>query len=98
MFQHSGRLYNTLRPLLRSYLSLLLVFVPLTLVAVVIPLAPDAVFAFSFLAIIPLSGLVHSAYEDLSASMNVTLGKLFIAFSDNLVELVVSSAGPARRP
>ena len=56
----------------------------------VTPLAADIVLIFNFLAIIPLSGLVHLACEDLSATSNPTLGKLLIAFSDNLVELVVS--------
>ena len=79
-------------------MNLLLVFLPLTLIAAVTPLAPDAVLAFNFLAIIPLSGLVHLACEDLSASLNTTLGKLLVAFSDNLVELVVSDRLTADRP
>lgn len=63
----------------------------MALAAVVTPLGPDIVLIFNYLAIIPLSGLVHLACEDLSANMNPTLGKLFVAFSDNLVELVVGT-------
>lgn len=61
----------------------------MALVAVVTPLAPDVVLIFNFLAIIPLSGLVHLACEDLSANSNPALGRLLVAFSDNLVEFVV---------
>ena len=50
-----------------------------------------------FLAIIPVSGLVHLACEDLSASLNRTQGKILVAFSDNLVELVVSNDPAAIR-
>lgn len=89
MFQRSGGYRNLLQPLPQSYLNLLLVFLPLALVAVVTPLAPDVVLIFNFLAIIPLSGLVHSACEDLSANSNPALGRLLVAFSDNLVEFVV---------
>ena len=62
----------------------------MALAAGYIPLAPDLVFTFSFLAIIPLSGLAQLALEDLSASLNVTLGRLLVAFSDNIIELIVS--------
>lgn len=83
--------------LTQSYLNLLLVFVPLAIVAVITPLAPEIVLAFNFLAIIPVSGLVHLACEDLSANLSQTQGKLLVAFSDNLVELVVSVPSTAMR-
>ena len=70
----------------------------MALAATVTPLAPDVVLIFNFLAIIPLSGLVLLACEDLSANLNETLGKLLVAFSDNLVELVVSKSRTAIRP
>lgn len=98
MFQRSGGYRNLLQPLPQSYLNLLLVFLPLALVAVVTPLAPDVVLIFNFLAIIPLSGLVHSACEDLSANSNPALGRLLVAFSDNLVEFVVCVTPTAIRP
>ena len=53
-------------------------------------MAPDVVLAFCFLAIIPLSGLVQTSCEHLSTSMSSTLQGLLVAFSDNIVELVVS--------
>ena len=95
MFKRSGGHDNLLRPLLQSYLNLLLIFLPLALVAVLTPLAQDVLLGFSFLAIIPLSGLVHSACEDLSANLNPVMGKLLVAFSDNLIELVVSNTTTA---
>ena len=60
-------------------------------------MAPDIVLAFNFVAIIPVSGLVHLACEDLSANLSRTHGKLLVAFSDNLVELVVSVMSTAVR-
>ena len=60
-------------------------------------MAPDIVLTFNFLAIIPVSGLVHLACEDLSANLSRTHGKLLVAFSDNLVELVVSVMSTAIR-
>lgn len=98
MFQRSGGYRRLLQPLLQSYLNLLLVSLPWALVAVVTPLAPDVVLASNFLAIIPLSGLVHLVCEDLSTNMTPMLGKLLAAFSDNLVELVVSDAHTVNRP
>ena len=90
--QGSGGFYNNLLgPLLQDYLNLLLVFLPLVLIAVNAAWSPDIVLAFAFLAIVPLSGLVRMACEDISAHLNDTLGKVLVAFSDNLIELVVSN-------
>lgn len=86
----SAPTHDLVRPLLQSYLNLLLVFLPLALAAAILSWSPDIVLAFNFLAIIPLSGLVHLACEDLSANLSPTLGRLLVAVSDNLVELVVS--------
>lgn len=72
-----------------TYINALLVFVPLALAAAGLSWKNDVVFAFSFLAIVPLSGLVHYACEDLSASLNHSLGRLLVAFSDDIVELMV---------
>ncbi len=80
------------RPFLQSYLNLLLVFLPFALAAAATPMVPDVVFILNFLAIIPLSGFVHLACEDLSATLDPTLGRLLVAFSDNLIELVVSNS------
>ena len=99
MFQRSGGLSNDLfRPFLQSYLNLLLVFLPVALAAAATPWIPNAVFILNFLAIIPLSGLVHLACEELSANLHPTLGKLLVAFSDNIIELVVSDSHITTRP
>ena len=98
MFRRSRLSNDLLRPFHQSYLNLLLVFLPLALAATVIPLAPDIVLAFNFMAIIPLSGLVHLACEDLSANLSSTPGQLLVAFSNNLVELVVSDLLPLFGP
>ena len=58
--------------------------------ASVLPLAPNVVLTLNFLTTIPLSGIVRLACEDLSANLNETSAKLLVAFTDNLVELVVS--------
>ena len=90
-FRLSGGYDCLLRPLQRSYLSLLLVFLPLALVAVLTPLDSNVIFSFSFLAVIPLSGLIQSACEDISTYLHPAGGNLLVALSDNLVELVVSN-------
>ena len=96
IFRHSGGYDRLMRPLQRSYLNLLLVFLPLALVAVLTPLAPNVIFSFNFLAVIPLSGLIQSACEDISTYLHPAGGKLLVAFSDNLVELVVSNKPTAK--
>lgn len=73
----------------------MLVFLPLAFAAILIPLQSDIVFAFNFLAIIPLSSLAQSACEGFSLSLSPTSGKLLVAFSDNIIELVVSDAPTA---
>lgn len=89
-FRRSGGFNSTMGPLLQSRLNFLLIFLPLAFIAFKSYMAPDVVLAFCFLAIIPLSGVVQLSCEHLSASMNPTLQGLLVAFSDNLVELVVS--------
>ena len=76
----------------QSYLNFLLVFLPLALAAILTPLRSDIIFTFNFLAIIPLSSLAQSACEGFSLSLGPTSGKLLVAFSDNIIELVVSDA------
>ena len=68
---------------------MLVVFVPLAIVAAAIPWSSRLMFAFDFLAVVSLSGLVHTACEDISAHTNKLVGKLLVAFSNNIVELVV---------
>lgn len=77
-------------PASKSYLSVLLIFVPLGLISTGIDWAPDVVFVLNFLAVVSLSGIVQNALEDLSVNLNNTLKRLLVAFSDNVVELIVS--------
>lgn len=88
--RHGGSTNSFMGPLVQSYLNLLLVFVPISLIAHGFSVAPGAIFALSFLAKVPLSGLVHLAREHLSAHLSLLPGRLLVNFSDNLVELVVS--------
>lgn len=91
MFQrHGGSTNSFMGPLVQNYLNLLLVFVPISFITHSFSVAPGATFALSFLAIVPLSGLVHQACEHLSAHLSLLPGRLLVNFSDNLVELVVS--------
>lgn len=87
MFQR----YGVLTTLKQNYANLLLIFVPAGLAAAHFSWPPILVLGFNFMAIIPLSGLVHLACEDLSAHLDPVIARLLVAFSDNLVELVVSS-------
>ena len=82
-------IFNLTTRLHKSYTDALIIFVPLALVAGAVPWSSNLMFAFNFLAIVSLSGLVRTACEDLSVHLNELLGRLLVAFSDNLVELVV---------
>lgn len=77
--------------LAKSYINVLLVFIPLALTAGLVPWSPDTIFALNFLAIIPLVDLIYSAREDLIVSLNPVVREVLVAVSDNLVELVVST-------
>ena len=78
-------------------MNVLLVLVPLSLVAGVVPLAPDASVAVSFLAIVPFSGIIHLACESLSVNLKHMLGELFVTLFDNVIELTVSKVNSAHR-
>lgn len=74
----------------QNYANLLLGFLPAGLAAAHFSWPPLLGLAYNFLDIIPLSGLVHLACEDFSAHLAPVTARLLVAFSDNLVELVVS--------
>lgn len=76
--------------LVRDYVNLLLVFVPLGIVAGALHWDSTAVFILNFLAIIPLASLLSFATEELSATMGQALGGLMNATFGNAVELIVS--------
>lgn len=74
----------------RDYVNLLLVFVPLGLVAGKLGWPVTATFTLNFFAIIPLASLLSFATEELAATMGQALGGLLNATFGNAVELIVS--------
>lgn len=76
--------------LVRDYVNLLLVFVPLGIIAGALGWDSSAVFALNFFAIIPLASLLSFATEELAATMGQALGGLMNATFGNAVELIVS--------
>lgn len=77
--------------LVRDYINLLLVFVPLGIVAGALGWDTIAIFVLNFIAIIPLASLLSFATEELAATMGEALGGLMNATFGNAVELIVGS-------
>ena len=75
-----------------SKANLLLVFVPLSFIAIARDWNPVALFILNFLAILPLAELLSWSTEQLSASVGQTIGGLLNATFGNAVELIVSCA------
>ncbi|RAH73406.1 calcium/proton exchanger [Aspergillus aculeatinus CBS 121060] len=76
--------------LVRDYVNVLLVFVPLGIIAGVLHWDSTVIFTLNFLAIIPLASLLSFATEELAATMGQALGGLMNATFGNAVELIVS--------
>ncbi|KAJ5579274.1 hypothetical protein N7450_008141 [Penicillium hetheringtonii] len=76
--------------LVRDYVNLLLVFVPLGILAGVLNWGSTAIFVLNFFAIIPLASLLSFATEELAGTMGQALGGLMNATFGNAVELIVS--------
>lgn len=76
--------------LVRDYVNLLLVSVPLGIIAGALGWDSSAVFVLNFFAIIPLASLLSFATEELAATMGQALGGLMNATFGNAVELIVS--------
>ncbi|OKP14261.1 Vacuolar calcium ion transporter [Penicillium subrubescens] len=76
--------------LVRDYVNILLVFVPLGIIAGALGWDPSAIFVLNFFAIIPLASLLSFATEELAATMGQALGGLMNATFGNAVELIVS--------
>ncbi|KAJ5929051.1 hypothetical protein N7454_006899 [Penicillium verhagenii] len=76
--------------LVRDYVNVLLIFVPLGIIAGALKWDSTAIFVFNFLAIIPLASLLSFATEELAATMGQALGGLMNATFGNAVELIVS--------
>ena len=73
-----------------KFLAVLLLFVPAAIVAERMHAPAVMVFALSALAIIPLSGFLGKATEELSAHTGPTLGGLLNATLGNLAELIIA--------
>lgn len=75
--------------LVRDYVNVLLIFVPLGIIAGALHWNPTAVFVLNFFAIVPLASLLSFATEELAAVMGQALGGLMNATFGNAVELIV---------
>lgn len=75
--------------LVRDYVNLLLIFVPLGILAGVLNWGSTAIFVLNFFAIIPLASLLSFATEELAGTMGQALGGLMNATFGNAVELIV---------
>lgn len=73
-----------------KFLSILLLFVPAAIAAEFMHASPVVVFALSALAIVPLSGFLGRATEEIAAYTGPTLGGLLNATLGNLAELIIA--------
>jgi Ca2+:H+ antiporter len=73
-----------------SLLALLLVFAPVAIAAEYLHANPVLIFASSALAIVPLSGFLGKATDELSTYTGPTLGGLLNATLGNLAELIIA--------
>jgi Ca2+:H+ antiporter len=75
-----------------TYLNVLLIFVPLSIIAHHLNWDAALRFSFSFLAIVPLAKLLGEATEQMSAKLGQTLAGLLNASFGNAVEIIVGIA------
>jgi Ca2+:H+ antiporter len=73
-----------------KYLMLLLIFVPLAVVAELMHASPLLIFSLSAAAIVPLSGILGHATEELAGHTGSTIGGLMNATLGNFAELVIA--------
>jgi Ca2+:H+ antiporter len=73
-----------------NLLAILLVFVPAALAAEFMHASPVVIFALSALAILPLSGYLGKATEEIAAYTGPTVGGLLNATLGNLAELIIA--------
>jgi len=72
-----------------SWANLLLVFVPVGIVTSLTRADPSVVFTSNAIAIIPLSGLLTYATENIAYDMGDTVGALMNISFGNIVEMVI---------
>ena len=73
-----------------NVLAILLLFVPAAIAAEFLHAGPVIIFALSALAIVPLSGYLGRATEEIAAYTGPTLGGLLNATLGNLAELIIA--------
>lgn len=74
-----------------KYLYALLIFVPLAIGAELLHASPIVIFALSAAAIVPLSGILGKATEELAGHTGPTAGGLINATLGNFAELVIAA-------
>ncbi|KAF9059092.1 Sodium/calcium exchanger protein-domain-containing protein [Rhodocollybia butyracea] len=75
-----------------SWINVLLVFVPLSIIAHNLDLDAALRFSFSFFAIVPLASLLGTATDEMSIKLGQTLAGLLNASFGNAVEIIVGIA------
>ena len=78
------------------HLRWLLILAPAAAVAEYLHSSPLLVFISAALAIIPLSGLLGMATEELAGHAGPTVGGLLNATLGNLAELIIATLAPGR--
>ena len=76
--------------LIKSYINILLVFIPFAIASNYLDWSPTAVFVLNFLAMIPLAAMLGDFTEEAAAHTNQTIGGLINASFGNAVEVVVA--------
>lgn len=80
-----------MKTLLKNPLNYLLVFVPIAFIAEMGHAAPAMIFITAALAVIPLSGLMGDATEELAARTGPRVGGLINATLGNAAELIITT-------
>ncbi|KAJ5187647.1 hypothetical protein N7449_010641 [Penicillium cf. viridicatum] len=80
----------TWKTIVRDYVNVLLIFVPLGIISGALEWDATTVFILNFFAIVPLASLLSFATEELAATLGQALGGLMNATFGNAVELIVS--------
>ena len=80
---------HTKNALFRSWVNVLLVFVPIGIIVDALGLNVSLIFAMNAVAIVPLAGLLSFATECVAARMGDTLGALLNVSFGNAVELII---------
>ncbi|KAK3679154.1 hypothetical protein LTR78_000715 [Recurvomyces mirabilis] len=80
---------HTKRAISRSWINVLLLFVPIGIIAEAVGLNDSIIFAMNAVAIVPLAGLLAYATESVAARMGDTLGALLNVSFGNAVELII---------